>query len=94
MYAGLFLIVLAILFAIVGVFSGGVFTIVLVPLAVIAVVSAVAALVSARAAGIEQTLTQPPKPLETGRTPRGTGPPAGEVPVTPDEYTEARQRSQ
>jgi hypothetical protein len=94
MYAGLFLIVLAILFAILGVFSGGVFTIVLVPLAVIAVVTAVVALVSARAAGITSTLTKQPERQATGLAPRGSGPPPGEVPATPDDYVEARQRSQ
>lgn len=94
MYLGLVLIVLAVLFVVAGIFSGGVFTIVLVPLAVIAVVSGVVALLSARAAGITSTLTKQPGPQPAGRTPRGTGPPPGEVPVTPDEYVEARQRSQ
>jgi hypothetical protein len=94
MYIGLFLIVLAILFAVAGVFSGGVFTIVLVPLAVIAVVTAVVALMSARAAGISSTLTRQPEPQPTGRIANDSGPPPGEVPATPDEYVEARQRSQ
>lgn len=94
MYLGLVLIVLAILFAIVGIFAGGVFTIVLVPLAVIGAVSAAAALASARAAGITGTLTEPPQQPPAGRMPRGEDPPVGEVPVTPDEYVEARQRSQ
>lgn len=94
MYIGLFLIILAILFAIAGVFSGGVFTIVLVPLAVIAVVAAVTTLMSARAAGITETLTQPPDPVPSGRISRDSGPPPGEVPTTPDEYVDARQKSQ
>jgi hypothetical protein len=94
MYLGLVLVVLAVLFVIVGIFSGGVFTIVLVPLAVIAVVAGVAALVSARAAGITSTLTKQPDRQPTGLAPRGAGPPAGEVPATPDDYVEARQRSQ
>ncbi|MGH2835354.1 MAG: hypothetical protein ACRDLT_07895 [Solirubrobacteraceae bacterium] len=94
MYLGLVLVVLAILFAFVGIFAGGVFTIVLVPLAVIGAVGAATAVVSARAAGITATLTQQPEPQATGRARRGQGPPAGEVPVTPDEYVEARQRSQ
>lgn len=94
MYIGLFLIVLAVLFAIVGVFSGGVFTIVLVPVAVIALVTAVVALMSARAAGIAGTLSKQPERQPPGRVPRGSGPPPGEVPVTPDDYVEARQRSQ
>ncbi len=94
MYLGLVLVVLAVLFVIAGIFSGGVFTIVLVPLAAIAVVSGVVALMSARAAGITSTLTKQPERQPTGRTPRGAGPPAGEIPVTPDEYVEARQRHQ
>ena len=94
MYLGLFLVVLAVLFVLLGIFSGGVFTIVLVPLAVIAVVAGVAALMSARAAGISSTLTKQPERQSTGRVPRGEGPPAGEVPATPDDYVEARQRSQ
>ena len=94
MYLAFFLVILAVLFLIVGIFSGGVFTIVLVPLAVIAVVSGVVALMSARAAGISSTLTKQPDRQSTGLAPRGAGPPAGEVPATPDEYVEARQRSQ
>jgi hypothetical protein len=94
MYLALGLIVLAILFVIAGVFSGGVFTVVLVPLAVIAAVTAVVTLMSARAAGISQTLTKPPEPQTPGRMARGEGPPAGEVPATPDDYVEARQRNQ
>lgn len=94
MYLALFLVILAVLFVIAGIFSGGVFTIVLVPLAVIAVVAGVATLMSARAAGITSTLTKQPERQPTGRVPRGSGPPAGEVPATPDDYVEARQRSQ
>ena len=94
MYIGLFLVVLAILFAAVGVLSGGTFTLVLVPLAGIAVVTAVVAVVTARAAGVSSTLTEQPKPQPTGRITRGSGPPPGEVPATPDDYVEARQRSQ
>jgi len=94
MYLGLVLVVLAVLFVIVGIVSGGAFTIVLVPLAVIAVVAGVVALASARAAGISSTLTQQPDSKPTGRMKRGAGPPPGEVPVTPDEYVEARQRNQ
>jgi hypothetical protein len=93
MYLGLVLIVLAILFAIAGIFSGGAFTIVLVPLAVVAVVGAVVMLVTARAAGISGTLGQQPGIPAKGRIP-DAGPSAGELPVTPDEYVEARQRSQ
>lgn len=94
MYLGLVLVVLAILFVIVGVFSGGVFTIVLVPCAAIAVVTGVVALMSARAAGVDSTLTKHPERQPGGRVPRGSGPAPGEVPVTPDDYVEARQRSQ
>jgi hypothetical protein len=65
-----------------------------VPLAVIGAVSAAATIASARAAGITPTLTEPPQRPPAGRMPRGQGPPAGEVPVTPDEYIEARQQSQ
>jgi len=94
MYLGLVLIVLAVLCLIAGIFSGGAFTIVLVPLAVIAVVAAGVALASARAAGITSTPLQPPVRRFTRRGRRGAGPPAGEVPVTPDEYVDARQRNQ
>jgi hypothetical protein len=94
MYLGLVFIVLAILFVIVGVFTGGAFTIVLVPLAVIAVISAVVTLMSARAAGLRGAVATRTEPQPSGRTPRGQGPPAGETPATPDEYVEARQRSQ
>ena len=94
MYLGLFLIVLVILFAFVGIFAGGVFTIVLVPLAVIAAVSAVSALMAARAAGITPTLTKQPEQPPSGRVPPDSGPPEGEAPATPDEYIEARQESQ
>lgn len=93
MYLGLILIVLAVVLVVGGIVSGGAFTLVLIPLAAIAVVTAVVLLISARAAGLEQTLT-PTKPQELGRIPRGAGAPAGEVPVTPDEYVEARQKSQ
>lgn len=94
MYLALVLVVLAILFVVVGIFSGGAFTIVLVPLAAIAVVAGVVALVSARAAGVESTLLKRPGRQPGGRIRRGSGPAPGEVPVTPDEYVEARQRSQ
>jgi hypothetical protein len=94
MWLGLVLVVLAVLFVIAGIFSGGVFTIVLVPLAVIAVVTAVVTLMSARAAGIRQTLTEPPQPQAAEPVARGEGAPPGEVPVTPEEFVEARQRNQ
>ncbi|HET9094575.1 MAG TPA: hypothetical protein VFN36_05760 [Solirubrobacteraceae bacterium] len=93
MWLGLGLVVLAVLFVIVGIFSGGVFTIVLVPLAVIGVLAGVVTLMSARAAGIRQTLTEPPHTPPAGPAPRGTAP-AGDVSVTPEQYTDARQRSQ
>lgn len=94
MYLGLVLVGLALLFVFVGIFSGGVFTIVLVPLAVIAVVSAVVTLMSARAAGLRGAVAGRTARQPTGRAPRGEGPPAGETPATPDDYLEARQRSQ
>jgi uncharacterized protein (DUF58 family) len=94
MYLGLVLVVVAVFCVIAGIVSGGVFTIVLVPLAVIAVVAGAAALVSARAAGISGTLVQQPGPLPRGRVERDAGPPLGEVPATPDDYVDARQRSQ
>jgi len=94
MYIGLALVVLAVIFVIAGIFSGGVFTIVLVPLAVIALVGAAAAGLSARAAGISSTLVKQPERQPTGRATRGAGPPPGEVPATPDEFVEARQRNQ
>ena len=94
MYLGLVFIVLAILFVIVGIVSGGAFTIILVPLAVVAAVTAAVTLISARAAGIEGTLTKQPERPPLGRLRRGAGGPPGEVPATPDEYVDARQRSQ
>ena len=94
MYLGLVLIVLAILFVIVGIVSGGAFTIILVPLAVIAAVSAAVTLMSARAAGIEGTLTKQPERMPRGRLRHGSRSPPGEVPATPDEYVDARQRNQ
>ena len=94
MYLGLVLVILAILFVIAGIFSGGVFTIVLVPLAVIAVIAGVAAVMSARAAGITATLTKQPERQSAERVDPSAGPPPGEVPATPDEFVEARQRSQ
>jgi hypothetical protein len=94
MYLGLLLIVLAVLFVFVGIFSGGVFTIVLVPLAVIAVLGALATLGAARAMGIEGTHIRPPGRQPRGRAPRGAGPEPGETPATPDDYVEARRRSQ
>lgn len=94
MYLGLFLIILALLCGFAGIFSGGVFTIVLVPLAAIAVVSAVVALLSARAAGITPTLTRQPGPVPRGRVKPGSEPPPGEEKVSPDEYVEALQKRQ
>ena len=94
MYLGLVLIGLALILGFAGIFSGGVFTIVLVPLAVIAVVSAAVTLLSARAAGITPTLTKQPGPLPKGRVQPGSEPPPGEVPATPDDYVEALQKSQ
>jgi uncharacterized protein (DUF58 family) len=94
MYLGLLLVVLAVLFVIVGIFSGGVFTIVLVPLAVVAVVAAVVALLTARAAGISATLTKEPERQSPELVPRDAGPAAGDVPATPDDYVEARQKYQ
>lgn len=96
MYLGLFLIVLAVLCLVGGIFSGGIFTIVLVPLAVIAAVTAAVALLSARAAGMTETLTRT-KPLRWGSASAAAGSPpspGGEVPATPDEFVEARQKSQ
>ncbi len=94
MYLGLVLIVLAILFVIVGIVSGGFITVVLLVLAVIAGVAAVVMLWTARAAGITSTLTKQPERQSPRRVEPGAGAPAGEVPATPDEYVEARQKSQ
>jgi hypothetical protein len=94
MYLGLVLIVLAVLFAVVGLASGGAFTIVLVVLAAIAAVGAGVALLTARAAGITSTLAEPPHLPERGPGSSEAQPPPGEVPVTPDEYVEARQKTQ
>jgi len=92
MYLGIVLVVLAILAAIGGIFGGGVFTIVLVPLAVIGAVGAVAAIVTARAAGITGTLSEPPHQPAAGPDSGEQTP--GEKSATPDEYVEALQRSQ
>jgi hypothetical protein len=94
MYLGLVLIILAVLFAVIGIASGGVFTLVLVPLAVIGAVTAVVALMSARAAGLSQTLTKTPDLRPAEPVPAEEQPPPGETAVTPDEYVEARQRTQ
>ena len=94
MYLGILLIVIAVFAVIAGIFSGGVFTIILVPVAVIAVVGALVALGAARALGIEGTLMRPTDRQPQGRVPRGSEPPTGEVPATPDDYAEARRRSQ
>ena len=93
MYLGLLLILAAIVCVVLGIVSGGAFTIVLVAVAVIAAVGAVVALASARAAGISGTLTRQPQMPQKGRI-SPTGPPRGETPATPDEYIEARQKSQ
>lgn len=94
MYLGLVLIVLTVLFAVAGIASGGAFTIVLVVLAAIAAVGAGVALLTARAAGITSTLAEQPQPPAPGPVDSEAQPPPGEVPVTPDEYVEARQRTQ
>lgn len=94
MYLGVLLIVIALFAVIAGIFSGGVFTIILVPVAAIAVVGALVALGAARALGIDATLTRSAGTQPKGRIPRDGGPPPGEVPATPDEYVETRRRSQ
>ena len=93
MYLGIVLIIAAVVCVVLGIVSGGAFTIVLVPLAVIAAVAAVVAIVGARAAGVEQTLFQQPEIPAKGRVARDAATP-GEVPATPDEYVEARQKRQ
>jgi len=94
MYLALFLIVIAVFCVIAGIFSGGIFTIILVPIAAVAIIAAVVTGISARAAGLEGTLMRQPDMQPKGRMPEGAGPAPGEEPVTPDEYVEARQKYQ
>jgi uncharacterized protein (DUF58 family) len=94
MYLGLVLIVLAVVFLIAGIASGGAFTVVFVLLAAITVVGAAVTLLSARAVGITPALAQQPEAPAGGLLRRVAEPPPGEVPVTPEEYLEARQKSQ
>ncbi|HWE59204.1 MAG TPA: hypothetical protein VG228_05870 [Solirubrobacteraceae bacterium] len=94
MYPGLVLTALAVVFLIPGIAAGGAFTFVLVLMAAIAVVGAAATLPSARAAGITPAPAQQPEAPAGGPLGRGAEPPPREVPVTPEEYLEARQQSQ
>ncbi len=94
MYLGLVLVVLGVLFAIVGIFSGGAFTFVLLPLAVFAAIAAAVALWGARAAGVDGTLSRQPGPPAGGQVRGDAEPPPGEAPATPEDYVRARQHSQ
>jgi hypothetical protein len=92
MYLLLFIVFIAILVIVGGIFSGGIFTIILVPLAVIAVVSAVAYTGLGRAAGLDEKPPTPEKkPIRRKGVEPGTN---GDVPVTPDEYVDALQKNQ
>lgn len=94
MYLALVLIVLAVLFALWGIISGGVFTAILIPLAAVAIVAAAVTVVSARAAGIRGTLFRPPPRQSSRPVAPGAGAPPGEEQATPEEFTQARQRTQ
>jgi hypothetical protein len=93
MYLVLFVAFIAILVIIGGIFSGGIFTIILVPLAVIAVVSAIGYAGLGHAAGVDKPNKRGPdrKPIRRKGVEPGTN---GDVPVTPDEYVDALQKNQ
>jgi hypothetical protein len=92
MYLILFIFFIAVAVIIGGIFSGGVFTIILVPLAVIGVIAAVAYSAYAHAAGIDGT---DGAPADNPNSPRDVGSvPPNERHMTPDEYTDALRRNQ
>lgn len=91
-YPAIFLVIIAIIGAIVG---GGIFTIVLIPVAVIAVIAAVATSMAGRAAGVDQSRQQSQSPDTGGNAlPRRRPADTGRTPTTPDALTDARQRAQ
>jgi hypothetical protein len=93
MYLVFFVVFIAIIVIAGGIFSGGIFTIILVPLAIIAVVSAIAYTAIGRAAGADETEKRRPEKRPIRR--KGVEPGAnGDVPVTPDEYVDALQKNQ
>lgn len=94
MYLGLLLIAIVVFAAIATVFSGGIFTIILVPVAVLGALGAVTALIAERAAGIEGTQMPDAGKQPPGRIRRRGEPLHGDVPATPDDYVRALQRSQ
>lgn len=92
MYLVLFVVLIAVLVVIGGIFSGGIFTIILIPLALIAAVSAVAYMGVARAARADETRRRPKKnSIRRKGVEPGTD---DDVPVTPDEYVDALQKNQ
>lgn len=92
MYIGLALAFIAVICVVLVIVSGGVFTIVLVPIAAIAAISAVVTAILARTAGVAGTGAAPePRPLR--RIGEDDDLP-GEVPATPDDLVEARRREQ
>ncbi|HEX3802022.1 MAG TPA: hypothetical protein VHV75_04200 [Solirubrobacteraceae bacterium] len=93
MYLTLMLVLIAVFCVFAGIFSGGIFTIILVPVAAIAVVSAVAYLLMARAAGLEAARTPNPTKQPTGEEKPAPNAP-GEVPATPEDYVDALRRAQ
>ncbi len=81
------LVVLAILG---GILLGGVFTIVLVPLAIIAVIAAIGYSLAARSAQPQEQRGTADRPLPTGQQPSG----AGHVRTTPEGLADARRVQQ
>ena len=94
MWMGMALLVIIAFTLIAGVLAGGIFTIVLVPIALIAALSAIVVLGMARAAGAEgATVTnQPSRMIRRTEGPELDEDRYGEVPVTPEQYLRARQR--
>jgi hypothetical protein len=91
-----YIAVLLVIAAIASIFAGGIFTIIFIPLAIIAMIGAVFSLLGARVAGAKGTRE---------RAPRGTGPGGSALPrtrrhspsdvsTTPDGLVKARQDAQ
>jgi hypothetical protein len=95
MWIGLVVIVIAAVGLVGGVFAGGIFTIVLIPLAVIAAIWALISLGAARGLGLDAALKSndpsrnPGRPEDLPSDPR-----PGHVATTPEGYLKARQQSQ
>lgn len=95
MWLGSVLILIAVLTLVGGVFAGGIFTIVLVPVALIGAAWALVSLAAARGIGLGAALESndpkrnPGRPEDLPEDPR-----PGHVATTPEGYLRARQQSQ